>query len=297
MAKLGKDKIALFLACASVLGGKTKTQAMNISKVQSPQTIGAVGGARTQPKKINWGKIAKIGGFTVAGLAALETIHSLIGGFTDYKIGSYSIGRAIKNRAKKNEQPEPAKQDDNNKDKPKDKEILVESIENIQNKETNKGVNLLKSKENVAPEIKSNKQFEMIDVNNDMLKKFQEKAVMLQSMLKNFEKLSGNNKENQKALSFSQEVIKKLDEEYHNRFNIALDKIKEHEFTPDQETELKDFLEVLRNDKISSKDSKMMEAEKNMICVTLNSVSYWLNLIGSYIKISKGNNEFVYLKG
>ncbi|MBR0184134.1 MAG: hypothetical protein IJQ10_03160, partial [Clostridia bacterium] len=87
MAKLGKDKIALFLACTSVLGGKT--QAMNISKVQSPQTIGAVGGARTQPKKINWGKIAKIGGFTVAGLAALETIHSLIGGFTDYKIGSY----------------------------------------------------------------------------------------------------------------------------------------------------------------------------------------------------------------
>ncbi len=127
-------------------------------------------GARTQPKKINWEKIAKIGGFTVAGLAALETIHSLIGGFTDYKIGSYSIGRAIKNRAKKNEQPEPAKQDDNNKDKPKDKEILVESIENIQNKETNKGVNLLKSKKNVAPKRKSNKQFEVIDVNNDTLK-------------------------------------------------------------------------------------------------------------------------------
>ena len=42
MAKLGKDKIALFLACTSVLGGKT--QAMNISKVQSPQTVAAVGG-------------------------------------------------------------------------------------------------------------------------------------------------------------------------------------------------------------------------------------------------------------
>ena len=50
MAKLGKDKIALFLACASVLGGKT--QAMNISKVQNPQTIGTVrGGRETNLKK------------------------------------------------------------------------------------------------------------------------------------------------------------------------------------------------------------------------------------------------------
>ena len=42
MAKLGKNKIALFLACTSILGGKT--QAMNISKVQNPQTIGVVRG-------------------------------------------------------------------------------------------------------------------------------------------------------------------------------------------------------------------------------------------------------------
>ena len=49
MAKLGQDKIALFLACASVLGGKT--QAMNISKVQNPQTIGTVGGRETNLKK------------------------------------------------------------------------------------------------------------------------------------------------------------------------------------------------------------------------------------------------------
>ena len=40
MAKLGKDKIALFLACASILGGKT--QAMN--KPQSQKTVAAVGG-------------------------------------------------------------------------------------------------------------------------------------------------------------------------------------------------------------------------------------------------------------
>ena len=76
------------------MGGKT--QAMN-TKGSNPQTLGAVVGARNQPKKINWNKIIKIVGFTVAGLAALETIHSLIGGFTDFKAGSYSIGRAIKN--------------------------------------------------------------------------------------------------------------------------------------------------------------------------------------------------------
>ena len=40
IAKLGKDKIALFLACASILGGKT--QAMN--KPQSQKTVAAVGG-------------------------------------------------------------------------------------------------------------------------------------------------------------------------------------------------------------------------------------------------------------
>ena len=112
MAKSGKDKIALFLACASVLGGKT--QAVNISKVQSPQTLGTVRGAavKNQPKKIDWKKILKIGGFTVAGLAVLETIHSIIGGFTDSKVGIGSIGRVIRNRVKKNEQPDSGKPDD-----------------------------------------------------------------------------------------------------------------------------------------------------------------------------------------
>ena len=112
MSKFDKKAIALFLACASVLGGKT--QAVNISKVQSPQTIGAVGGARTQPKKIDWKKIVKIGGSTVAGLVALETIHSIIGGFTDSKVGIGSIGRVIRNRVKKNEQPDSGKPKESN---------------------------------------------------------------------------------------------------------------------------------------------------------------------------------------
>ena len=41
MAKLGKDKIALFLACASIFGGNTRAA----QDVKTGQTIGAVGGA------------------------------------------------------------------------------------------------------------------------------------------------------------------------------------------------------------------------------------------------------------
>ena len=96
MKKLSRNKIALFLACASVLGGKA--QAMNKSMSRSRQTLREVRGTadNSQSKKIDWNKIVKIGGFTVAGLAALEAIHSIIGVATNSKFGSYSIGRAIK---------------------------------------------------------------------------------------------------------------------------------------------------------------------------------------------------------
>ena len=42
----------------------------------------------------------------------MEAIHSAIGGFTDYEAGSYSFGRLIRNRVKKNEQPDLGAQDD-----------------------------------------------------------------------------------------------------------------------------------------------------------------------------------------
>ena len=108
MNKFGRRKIALALACASVFVGKTQAA----QNVKTAQTLGAVVGARNQPKKINWNKIAKIGGFTVAGLAALEAIHSLIGGFTDSKFGSYSFGRLIRNHVKKNEHLDLGARDD-----------------------------------------------------------------------------------------------------------------------------------------------------------------------------------------
>ena len=49
MAKLGKDKIALFLACASILGGKASA-AQNI---KTGQTVAAVGGATLKNNKNN----------------------------------------------------------------------------------------------------------------------------------------------------------------------------------------------------------------------------------------------------
>ena len=46
MAKLEKDKIALFLACASILGGKTSSKDVDKVKAQSPQTVATVSGGR-----------------------------------------------------------------------------------------------------------------------------------------------------------------------------------------------------------------------------------------------------------
>ncbi|MBO6126935.1 MAG: hypothetical protein J6P21_02940 [Clostridia bacterium] len=138
MSNFGRNKIALVLACASVLGGKT--QAMNTNRAKTSQIVGAVGGAavRNQPKKINWAKIVKIFGFSAAGLAALETIHSLIGGFTDSKLGSYSVGRAIRNNVKKNEQPDPKEQKKSNQE-------INDKIK-IKNKKTDKNFDIINEK-------------------------------------------------------------------------------------------------------------------------------------------------------
>jgi hypothetical protein len=64
---------------------------------------------------------------TLGTLGSLELIHSMIGGFTDSKAGSYSIGKAIRNRIKNNEQPDLRTKDDD---------------ENIENNEEKNGVEL-----------------------------------------------------------------------------------------------------------------------------------------------------------
>jgi len=114
MRKNFRNKCVAFMVFASVLGNKTSAMDSNKNQVKSPQTLGAVGGARNQTKKI-----AEIVGFSVAGLATLEVIHSILGGFTDLGIGKGSIGRLIKNHVKNN-QPGPGEQDDENSKKKDD---------------------------------------------------------------------------------------------------------------------------------------------------------------------------------
>ena len=50
MNKFGRRKIALALACTSVVGGKIR--AMNMNEPQSRQTLGTVGGRLLKLKRI-----------------------------------------------------------------------------------------------------------------------------------------------------------------------------------------------------------------------------------------------------
>ncbi len=292
MAKLGKDKIALFLACASVLGGKT--QAMNISKVQNPQTIGTVGGARNQSKKINWGKIAKIGGFTVAGLVALETIHSLIGGLTDSKLGSYSIGRAIKNYVNKNGQPEPAKPD-GNVDVPK-------SVEIVENNDINNN--------------RENNDFEK--EHEAFMKKIDNLVVDAEVLVKNFQNTAENSEKfinesqfflganhmmlNKELVDFNSAISKKLGKEHSDELQTALEKIKEENsgLTENQKEILKDLLQVIKSDKINKEDAETIGVSGSgatvKISVTLNSIVYCLELLGPAVNICKSGKVIAYLR-
>ena len=77
MNKFGRNKVALFLTCMSVLGNKIS--AVNTNKSQSPQTVAAVGGATsrsnqsvkqglTKNQKLAIGAIASLVGITAIGL-------------------------------------------------------------------------------------------------------------------------------------------------------------------------------------------------------------------------------------
>ena len=93
MAKLEKDKIALFLACASVLSGQTS--AMNVNKAQSPKTVAAVGGAAPQVRKgMPVGAKVLLG--IIGGASVIELIHSGFGFFTNSILGKYSLGELAK---------------------------------------------------------------------------------------------------------------------------------------------------------------------------------------------------------
>ena len=151
MAKLGKDKIALFLACASVLGGKT--QAMNINKVQSLQTIGTVGGATTPVKNKGLSKKQKIG---IAAAITLPVVAAAVG-FTIYGVKKHSAKKDNdSNKNNNNNLNKSQKNIDNSK-------ISENEIYEVDFNEEYEGENN-KEEENISNSIRMFKALDKIDI-------------------------------------------------------------------------------------------------------------------------------------
>lgn len=99
MKKFGRDKVALFLACASVLG--SKTYAMDKNKAQNPQIAVEVREkASSCSKEIpNWLKIL----MDILGVAsAVELYNEIMGGIcgTNWYLGKYSIVNYLRQQSK-----------------------------------------------------------------------------------------------------------------------------------------------------------------------------------------------------
>ena len=99
-----KSKIAVTLLSALACSAGASAKDFGVKNFDNSKQTGTVGRAASQAKK-GMPLVAKVVAGTLGTLAGLEFIHSMIGGFTDSKLGSYSFGRLIKNRVKKNEQP------------------------------------------------------------------------------------------------------------------------------------------------------------------------------------------------
>ena len=108
-----KSKIAVTLLGALAFGANAQAMNLGVKDDKPRQTLGAVREAAPQVKK-GMPLTAKVVAGTFGTLAGLEFIRNMIGGFTNYKLGSYTIGRVIRNRVKKNEQPDLGEQDNKN---------------------------------------------------------------------------------------------------------------------------------------------------------------------------------------
>ena len=85
----------------------TKTDGFSIKSTKPAQNSGKSGRVTIEEtKSIDWKTV--VGG-TIGVLFTAETVHSIVGAATDSKLGSYSVGRAIKNYVNKNKQPGPGK--------------------------------------------------------------------------------------------------------------------------------------------------------------------------------------------
>ncbi|MBR0183863.1 MAG: hypothetical protein IJQ10_01680 [Clostridia bacterium] len=143
-----KSKIAVTLLSALACSAGASAKDFGVENFNKPkQTLGAVGGAAPQVKK-GMPLSAKVIVGTLGTLGSLELIHSMIGGFTDSEAGSYSFGRLIKNRVKKNKQPDLGAQDN---------EKNIENDQNNDEKDENLNAVLKKFQEAAPSAFDSNK--------------------------------------------------------------------------------------------------------------------------------------------
>ena len=103
------------------------------------------------------------------------------------------------------------------------------------------------------------------------------------------------------SVNFYLEIIKKLDEKYKDKFDKALNMIKEDSgFTNNQKLDLKDLLQVIRSNRINRKDAETIAVSDSgaiaKIEVTLNSIVYCLELLGTSVSIYKGGEILAYLQ-
>ena len=132
-----KSKIAVILLSALTFSADASAKDFGVKNFDNSKQTGTVGRVASQAKK-GMPLAAKVVAGTLGTLAGLEFIHSMIGGFTDSKLGSYSFGRLIKNRVKKNKQPDLGAQDNeknikndqNNDEKDENLNAVLEKFRN-----------------------------------------------------------------------------------------------------------------------------------------------------------------------
>ncbi|MBO6126886.1 MAG: hypothetical protein J6P21_02670 [Clostridia bacterium] len=186
MSRSNKSRIAVTLLSALAFGANaqaqaqaqdlnknkiTKTDGFSIKSTKPAQNSGKSGRVTIEEtKSIDWKTV--VGG-TIGVLVAGETVHSIVGAATDSKLGSYSVGRAIKNYVNKNKQRDPGKKFhfgdemkkkidkavlEYDKDKDKDKNKNLGNIEKNKNVVVNEVPNVVPKVSLVSDNFQQNKQ-------------------------------------------------------------------------------------------------------------------------------------------
>ena len=166
MKKFSKNKIALFLACTSVLGGKSQAA----QNVKTEQTIAAVGVATSCSNKSVKQGLTKKQKLAIGGAAAFLVVASAIG-FTIWGVKKHLNGKSAPDQQDKSgsdikngdgeDIESPTKSD--KKDKAKDGYFYVEKVKQHLTNDDNKAT---LSKFNAAVNAINNNQFSEKDKND-----------------------------------------------------------------------------------------------------------------------------------